>query len=1098
MTVQTCENCGTSLPPRANFCPQCAHPVGGPTAAPRFPAPESYTPKHLATKILTHKGALEGERKQVTVLFADVKSSMELLADRDPEEARTILDPVLERMMEAVHRYEGTVNQVMGDGIMALFGAPVAHEDHAVRACYAALRMQESVKEYADEIYAMHGVAPQIRIGLNSGDVVVRAIRNDLHMDYTAVGHTTHLAARMEQLALPGCILLTRDTLRLVEGFVQVISRKFVSVKGLPDALEVFELAPALPVRRRFKASAITRGLTRFVGRDGEMDQLQHALLLARGGHGQVVAPVGEPGVGKSRLVWELVHSHRVEGCLVLETGSVSYGMVTPYLPVIDLLKGYFRLEETDDTLNIREKVIGKALALDRGLEPVLPALLALFDAQNDDPQWNTLDPPQRRQRTLEAIKRLLLCESIRQPLVLVFEDLHWIDSESQTVLESLVESLPTARVLLVVNYRPEYQHPWAGKSYYTELAINPLPPDSAEELLGWLLGPDPELHPLKRLLVERTDGNPFFLEESLRTLVETHVLIGERGAYRLAKALPSIQVPSTVQAVLIARIDRLPAEEKQLLQAAAVIGKDVPHALLQAVADLPETVVRRGLRHLEATEFLYETRRVPDLEHTFKHALTHEVAYWSLLQERRRALHAKILHALKRLYPDRIAEHVERLAHHAFRSEAWDEAVSYLRKAGAKALSRSASREAVTCFEQALVALRNLPETREALELAIDLRFDLRASLFSLAEFTQILEELSKAEALAETLGDQPRLGRAYAYMAGSVWLIGDHDRAIESGTRALALGVALDDLTLQLPAYLYLGLANYSVSRYPEAIEFFRMMASLGDTSSRDRFGMAGFPSVIARAWLAWCLADLGAFGEASMRGEEGLRIAQAGDHAYSLASAYYGLGHVYLRQGDLQNAISVLERGRELCESADLRIMRVLTAPQLGYAYARDGRIAEAVSTLEHALEQTVVTGFLSLRSLVYGWLGEAFLRAGRLDDATSATQQALDISRMHGERGHHGWALRLLGEVRLSADSSDIDGVEAAYRQAMGLAGELGMLPLVADCHLGLGTLYRRTGQRENAREQLAAATTMYRAMGMTYWLEGAEAEVRKLG
>jgi class 3 adenylate cyclase/tetratricopeptide (TPR) repeat protein len=1093
----TCENCSTLLPPRANFCPECGYPVVRPTTAPRFTAPESYTPKHLAAKILMHKSALEGERKQVTVLFADIKSSMELLADRDPEEARKILDPVLVRMIDAVHRYEGTVNQVMGDGIMALFGAPVAHEDHAVRACCAALRMQESVKEYTDETFAIHGVAPQIRIGLNSGDVVVRAIRNDLHMDYTAVGQTTHLAARMEQLAGPGCILLTRETLRLVEGFVQVTSRKLVSIKGLTDALEVFELGTALPVRRRFKAGAVARGLTHFVGRDGEMDQLQRALMLARRGHGQVVAPVGEPGVGKSRLVWELVHSHRVEGCVVLETGSVSYGMATPYLPVIDLLKGYFRLEETDDKLDIREKVIGKLLALDRGLAPVLPAVLALFDAQNDDLQWNTLDPPQRRQRTLDGIKRLLLGESMRQPLVLVFEDLHWIDSETQAVLDSLVESLPTARILLLVNYRPEYRPPWASKSYYTELAIDPLPPESAEELLNDLLGPDPELHPLRRLLIERTEGNPFFLEESLRILVETHVLVGESGAYRLAKTLPAIQVPSTVQAVLVARIDRLPAEEKQLLQSAAVIGKDVPHALLQVVVDLPETVIRRGLRHLEATEFLYETRRVPDLEHTFKHALTHEVAYRTLLQERRRALHAKILRALERLYPDRIVEHVERLAHHAFRSEAWDEAVTYLRKAGAKALSRSACREAVTCFEQALVALRNLPETRKALELAIDLRFDLRASLFSLAEFERILEELGKAEALAETLGDQHRLGRTFAYMAGSVWLIGDHARAIESGTRALALGVALNDLTLQLPAYLYLGLANYSVSNHHQAIEFFRMMASLGDTSSRDRFGMAGFPSVLARAWWAWCLAELGEFVEASTRGEEGVRIAEAGDHAYSLASAYYGLGHVYLRQGDLQNAILVLDRGRELCESADLRLMLVLTAPQLGCAYALDGRIAEAISTLERALEQTVATGFVSLRSLVYGWLGEAFLRAGRLDEAISATQQALEISRKHGERGHHGWALRLLGEVRSRADSPDTNAVEAAYRQAMALGEELGMSPLVADCHLGLGKLYRRIAQRERAQEHLTTAAAMYRRMGMRFWPEQVKAELQEL-
>jgi class 3 adenylate cyclase/tetratricopeptide (TPR) repeat protein len=1093
---RTCASCDASLPPNANFCPECAHPVAGPSAGPRFTAPESYTPKHLARRILMSRGTLEGERKQVTVLFADIKGSMEMLANRDPEEARKILDPVLERMMDAVHHYEGTVNQVMGDGVMALFGAPLAHEDHAVRACHAALRMQESIKEYTDEVFARHGVAPQIRIGLNSGDVVVRAIRNDLHMDYTAVGQTTHIAARMEQLAEPGRILLTRETLRLVEGFVQVSSRRVVSVKGLPDSLEVFELGVALPTRRRFRAGTVARGLTHFVGRDREMDQLLRALMLARDGQGQIVAPVGEPGVGKSRLVWELVHSPRVDEWLVLETGSVSYGMATPYLPVIDLLKGYFRLDETGGKLAIREKVISKLLALGPGLAPVLSPVLALLDAPDDDPQWGTLDPPERRQRTLDGIRRVVLAESQRQPVVLVFEDLHWIDSETQAVLDSLVESLPTARILLLVNYRPEYEPPWRNKSYYTEVAVDPLPPESAEELLRGLLGPDPGLRPLSRLLIERTEGNPFFLEESLWTLVETHALVGERGAYRLAKGLPAIQVPSTVQAVLAARIDRLPTEEKQLLQSAAVIGKDVPYALLHAIADLPEPVIRRGLGHLEATELLYERRRAPDLEHTFKHALTHEVAYRSLLQDRRRALHAKVLHALERLYPHRVAEHVERLAHHAFRSEMWSEAITYLRRAGAKALARSASREALACFEQALAALGHLPETREALEVAIDLRFDLRASLFSLAEFARILEELGRAESLAKALGDQHRLGRTFAYMAGSVWLIGDHARAIDSGTRALELGMALNDPTLELPARLYLGLAYYSVSDYRRAIDFLRAMAALGDTASRDRFGMAGFPSVLARAWWAWCLAELGEFAEALTTSQDGVRIAEEGDHAYTIASAYYGLGHVHLRRGDVPNAISVLERGRDLCESADLRLMLVLTAPQLGCAYTLDGRQAEAIATLERALEQTVASGFVSLRALVYGWLGEALLHAGRLDETARATEQALEISREHGERGHHAWALRLLGKLRSRADS--LVEAETAFRQAMALGEELGMSPLVADCHLNLGTLLRRTALREQARSHLVTAASMYRSMDMRFWPEHAEAELRALG
>ena len=607
------------------------------------PAPLAYTPAYLAEKILLSRSALEGERKLVTVLFADLKGSMELLADRDPEEARQLLDPVLERMMDAVHRYEGTVNQVMGDGIMALFGAPLAHEDHAVRACYAALAMQAAVKQYAAEVQRSHGVPVQIRVGLHAGEVVVRAIGSDLRMDYTAVGQTTHLAARMEQMAMPGSILLTQAVLGLAEGYVQVTPLGPMPVKGVAAPVDVFELVGASGIRRRLQATA-ARGLTRFVGRDTEFAALVQALERAGTGHGQVVAVVGEAGVGKSRLVYECIHSHHTQGWQVLESTSVSYGKATPYFPVLDLLRLYAHIDDSDDPRTIRAKVTGQLLTLDEALQDAIPPLLALLDALPDDSPFLTLDPLQRRQRTFTALKRVLLRESQVQPVLVVFEDLHWIDTETQALLDSLVESLPTTRLLLLVNYRPEYQHSWGSKTYYAQLRLDPLPPASADAFLHALLGDDPGLEALKPLLIARTAGNPFFLEESVRTLVETGGLVGERGAYRLAQALAGIQVPATVQAVLTARIDRLPPEEKRLLQTAAVIGTEVPLALLQALAEGTDEALRVGLAHLQATEFLYETRLFPDLAYTFKHALTHEVAYGSLLQERRRTLHAGIV----------------------------------------------------------------------------------------------------------------------------------------------------------------------------------------------------------------------------------------------------------------------------------------------------------------------------------------------------------------------------------------------------------------------------------------------------------------------
>ena len=600
-------------------------------------APLTYTPPHLTDKILAARPALAGERKQVTVLFADIKDSTELIKDLDPEAAQQLLDPALHHMMDAVHRYEGTVNQVLGDGIMALFGAPIGHEDHAIRACYAALAMQAALRGYTEEVRRAHGCELRIRVGLNAGEVVVRTISNDLHMDYSAVGQTTHLAARMEQMATPGSIRLTAATLRLVDGLVQVNALGPLPVRGLDAPVEVFELTGVTTFRRRFQATA-ARGLTQFVGRQTELDTLRQALARAGTGHGQVVAVVGEAGVGKSRLVYEFVHSQDTRGWLVLESASVSYGKATPYFPVIDLLKRYCHVDTPDDPRTIRAKVTGQVLTLDTQLQDTIPALLALLDVLPDDSPFRTLEPAQRRRQTLDALTRLLVRESQVQPLLLVFEDLHWIDTETQALLDSVVERLPTARLVLLGNYRPEYQHGWGRKTYYKQVPLDPLPPASADALVHALLGEDPSVTPLVPLLLARTGGNPFFLEECVRTLLETRALVGEVGADRLGTALPAIQVPDTVQAVLAARIDRLPSEEKRLLQTAAVIGTEVPLPLLQHIAEVPEDALHRGLAHLQGTEFLYETRLFPEQVYTFKHALTHEVAYNSLLQERRRA----------------------------------------------------------------------------------------------------------------------------------------------------------------------------------------------------------------------------------------------------------------------------------------------------------------------------------------------------------------------------------------------------------------------------------------------------------------------------
>jgi class 3 adenylate cyclase/tetratricopeptide (TPR) repeat protein len=1058
----------------------------------RSPAPETYTPKHLAEKILTSKAALEGERKQVTVLFSDLKGSLELLADRDPEEARTLLDPVLERMMEAVHRYEGTVNQVMGDGIMALFGAPVAHEDHAVRACYAALRMQESVKGYAEQAFRTHGITVRIRVGLNSGEVVVRSIGSDLRMDYTAVGQTTHLAARMEQLAPPGSIWITGETLRLAENFVQVQPLGPVPVHGLDAPVEVFDVVAAGQVRTRFQAAAL-RGLSSFVGRDAEMEQLRTALEGSRRGRGEVVAVVGEPGVGKSRLFHELIRSHRVAGCRTLQASAVSYGGTTSYLPVIDLLKAYLRIDERDDTRSIRAKVTGHVITLDETLKDLVPPVLWLLDALPEEDGLWSLEPPQRRQVTLDAVKRLLLRESRVQPLVLVFEDLHWIDAETQALLDSVVESLPAAPLLLLVNYRPEYSHGWAGKTYYRQLRVDPLPPETAEELLQALVGGSAQLGPLKRLLIERSEGNPFFLEESVRTLVEIGALAGERGAYRLIKDAQTIRVPATVQALLAGRIDRLPAEGKRLLQAASVIGKDVPFAVLQAIAEDDDGDLRRGLAHLQAAEFLYEAHLFPELEYTFKHALTHEVAYASLLQERRVPLHLKILEALEGRAAVQPSEEVERLARHALGAEAWDKAATYLRQAGRRAIARSSYGAAAGLLREALRALERMPETPDILGQAIDIRLELRLALIPLGQYHDALAVMREAEGLATRLGDPARLGRVLADISARLRNVaGEHLQAIEVGRRALAIAAASGDGELELEAQYRTGQAYFAIGDYGHALDFLARCAEGAGEGRRDSSTLFASWS---RTWLALTLSSLGQFADARSHAQEALRIAEGADHPFTLAEALTGVGSVALAQGDLDGAIDVLEHARAHIRAWNLQPWAVLA--RLGHAYALAKRPLEARGLLEEvARDATTMSSMGVGRAMQLAWLAEAYLLEGRLDDARERAQQALSLAQRHRERSHEAWSLRLLGENAAQHAPSAVETADGYDREALALASALGMRPLVAHCHFHLGKLFR-TDQREQAREHLTIATTMYREMDMRFWLDQAEAEMRQV-
>ena len=794
------------------------------TLAPlQTPPPASYTLSHLTERILAEqvamesRGAADGERKTITALFADLKGSTALIEGLDPEDARAIIDPALQLMMDAVHRYDGYVAQALGDGIFALFGAPLAHEDHPQRALYAALRMQEEMRRYGDRLREAGAAPLHMRVGVNTGEVVVRSIRkDDLHADYVPVGHSTNIAARMEQLANPGSILVTEQTHKLTEGYFEFRALGKTQVKGIEEPVPIFEVTGAGPLRTRLQIAA-RRGLTRFVGRHSEMDDMQRALAQVRAGQGQIVGVMGEPGLGKSRLFYEFVvgaYNHtplRIHGCLVLEAFSVSHGKASPYLPIIELLKNYFDITLEDDERKRREKIAGKILILDRSLEDTLPYVFSLFGIEDPQASLHQMDTQIRRQRTFEAVKKLFLRESLNQPLILIFEDLHWIDTETQGFLDMLSDSVTSAKLLLLVNYRPEYRHEWGTKTYYTQLRLAPLGKAEAEELLTFLLGSDTSLAQLKPLILARTEGTPFFMEEVVQTLVEEGVLTGERGQYRLDTTPTELHISPTVQGVLAARIDRLAPDEKALLQQLSVIGRQFQVSLVKHVVTQSEADLSRVLSSLQAKEFLYEQPAFPEVEYLFKHALTQEVTYGTLLQERRKALHAQTAYAMETLYTDSLEDHYSGLAYHYSRSRHTEKAVEYLHLAGQQAAQRSANEEAIQHLTTARELLQTLPETPERARRELNVQASLGTAYARTRGYgsqeagTAYGRALEMCQRLAETAQISPVMFGLWMFHLGRA----AHREARNTGEEMLRIAQQRQDTAARIGAHEAFGIS-------------------------------------------------------------------------------------------------------------------------------------------------------------------------------------------------------------------------------------------------------------------------------------------------
>ncbi len=1073
-----CDRCRHPVPPDARFCPSCGLQLSPRREVLHVRTPGHYTPSHLAERILVDREALAGERKQVTVLFADVFASMALFADRSAEDAAALLDGMLERMMEAVHHYEGTVHKTMGDGIMALFGAPLSYEDHAVRACYAALRMQARLAAYSDELQQNFGIPFQIRVGLNSGEVVIRAIGSDLQMAFSAVGQTVHLASRLERLAKPGTILTTRETVNLARPRVAVRPLGPVRIKGLPEPIDVCEVVGAA-------AAGFTASIrSAFVGREDEMVRLASALQIAQKNTGQLIVIVGEPGIGKTRLLHEFLEECQAQGCLTLHAAAAPYGRATGYRVGIDILHQYFDVGAGEDPQSVREKISRKTLGLDPALGVDLPALLWQLGALEDG-GFLSLDLQTRCQQAVEANIRLIRREAERHPVVLALDNLQWVESETDQALEALVRDLPKS-TLVVVTHRPEYHPRWTDHPEAITIRVEALPRAPAIELLEDILGNHPTVGPLKKLLVKGAGGNPLFLEECVQNLVQRGLLAGGRGAYRLTGSVASIDVPPSIWSLIEARIDRLPGEAKNVLHCAAIIGQQVPVRLLQEIVDLRTEEVLALVGQLRDVGLIDQIVGFPEPQYAFHHTLTHDVAYGSLLHHHRRALHVRVLEVMERAYPQDRTTYVEQLARHAVQGEVWPKAAEYLRDSGHKALSNGGSREAVDFLREALQAASHLPPNPDTRRLAIDLREDLSCAMTVVGESSGVVAVLREAVGLAETIRDERRLARVLSFLSNALWNVGDSAAAIRTGQRAAAMAERLDDAGLEAVANFCRGGALRALGHYRRAAEYLcRNLHLLTGNLAYETLGLAGLASVLTRGHLAWSLAELGDFVEARQHGEEALRLAQAANHPYSLAHAHLAMGGTLLRQGLFAEAMGMLERGLDLCRNVPF--LHPPMAADLAVVYALSGRTGAAMELAREAVTRAEEGGRLGRLSLIVTHLGEVCHLAGQPEEAATRARWALELARKRKERGNQVYALRLLGLVAAEREPADVETAKQYFLEALNLAERLRMRPLLARCHLGLGRLYRRFGEADPAEHHLAAASRLFDSMGMTFWL-----------
>lgn len=995
-TFRGCPACQSINALDASFCNACGsplddappHAVASATLASAMPADQDHVLASDSTFLQV------AERRQLTVMFCDLVGSTPMAEMLDPEALREVIHNYQAACADVIEPFQGHIAQYLGDGLLIYFGYPQAHEDDAQRAVRAGLGILAAIASLSDHLEQTHGIRLAMRIGIHTGLVVVGGVDYRGRQEQLALGVTPNIAARLQDLASPNTLVVSAATYQLVQGYFVVEDLGEHALLGLSTPIKLLRVLRESEAQNRLEAAS-RHSLTAFVGRDLEIALLRERWGSVVSGRGQVVVVSGEAGIGKSRLIQVFKDAMIRDNYTPIECRSSPYAQHSPLYPVTDLIARRLKWDTQDDPETKLTKLESMLAQFRPPMNETVPLFASLLSFSPPEDRYAPLmlTPDRLRQKLFEAFILNVLEASERQPVLFILEDLHWSDPSTLELLDLLMAQVPAKSIMMLLTYRPEFTLPWGIGSHMTPIALHRLPRDQIELMMDRVTGGKVLPAELVEQLIDKTDGVPLFIEEMTKAVLESDYLHERNGHYWLRDSAAEVTIPTSLQDSLMARLDRL-ITAKGIAQMGAAIGRQFSYSLLQAIVQQDDAVLQQELRQLVEAEILYQSGLPPQATYLFKHALIQDTAYKSLLNATRQEVHRQITQVLETQFPETAETQPELLAHHALQGEVWSKALEFYRHAGTKALSQSAYSEAVVYGEQALLALRQLPVRRDMQEQSIDIRLNMRNALIALGEFGVMFDHLCAAESLAETLGDQRRLGWVSAYLSPYFLNTGDQDRAIETGQRALTIAATTEDFDLEVMATFFLGMPYISLGIYRQASHYHRRnVALLTSEWCHKRFGEPGLPAVFTRIWLAWSLAELGAFEEASGRVSEAMQLAETVDQPFSLGHAYWGMGFISLRRGDLEQAGAMLEQGLDICRNGKVHLLLPWVTTALGATYTLLGRFSEGIPLLEQALEQD---GSRMYTPLLMAYLGEGYLRATRIEEARELAKRALPLA------------------------------------------------------------------------------------------------------